>query len=77
MTSAVANAIRDHAIMLNNSRLSKREEVWVRAYCAAQIRGNSHDDSATIADTCLKDFDHRFDSTPAPEEKPATQEPTP
>ena len=83
MSAAVANAIRDHAEIVNGHRLSKREEVWLRAYCACAASSNIVFDVVALgwADTCLKAFDLRFNapsSSHAPEGKPATSpEPAP
>lgn len=79
MISTIAIAIRDHATMVNSHRLSKREEVWIRAYCACAASSNVELDIVPLswADTCLKAFDLRF-SAPAPEGKQApSPEPAP
>lgn len=77
--NAVATAIRDHATMANSHLLSKREEVWLRSYCACAASSNVTEDKVPIswADACLKTFDLRFPAS-APAGKPApSPEPAP
>ena len=58
-------------------RFSKREDVWIRAYCACASSNNVDVDIVPLrwADTCLKAFDILFGKgqEPAPEGKQAPE----